>query len=299
MNKRNIGILATAGSAIIFGFTPILTRITYDGGANGITITFLRGLLALPILLIILRIQHISLFVTKRQIKDIAFAGLIGATATTVLLYMSYSYVNVGTATSLHFVYPLLVAIGAAVFYKEKLNAKKIIAIALGTLGVLLFFDAAGMQNKVGIVLALCSGVTYAFYMLYLEKSSVRYLHYYVLTLYLCVVMAASTGIGGILTGTLKLNITPKAWAFAAIVSLFTSVGALALLQIGIRYTGATSAAVFSTLEPITSVALSVMMLGEKVTVFKLIGIACIITSVLFVAFAEPKQSRAEDFIAE
>ena len=52
-NQVYKGIIFTAASAVIFGFTPILARISYDGGANGITMTFLRCLLSLPILFLI------------------------------------------------------------------------------------------------------------------------------------------------------------------------------------------------------------------------------------------------------
>ena len=60
-NQVYKGIIFTAASAVIFGFTPILARISYDGGANGITMTFLRCLLSLPILFLILKIKGIPL----------------------------------------------------------------------------------------------------------------------------------------------------------------------------------------------------------------------------------------------
>lgn len=277
------GILATVISAIIFGITPILARIAYDGGANGISMTFLRAALSLPVLFLILKHRHIPIGLEQKYRKGILLVGTMGTSLTTLLLYMSYSYIPVGMATTMHFIYPTLVMIVCAVLFREKMGIYKICAFSLTVLGTFLFMDFSSGAGTRGMMLALFSGVSYAFYMAYSEKSELKHMYYFKLSFYLCIIMTVVSGVWGILTGTLSFNLTLKAWFFALVVSLLTSVGAVSCLQLGIQTVGASTAAILSTLEPITSIVLGILILKENLTPAKAAGSLCVILSILIV----------------
>lgn len=294
-NQAYQGAAFTAASAVIFGFTPILARIAYDGGANGITMTFLRYLLSLPVLYLILKRGKVPVAVEKAWRLPVALCGVFGAFATTVTLYMSYSYIPVGMATTLHFIYPVLVTAGCVLLFREGITAKKVLALFFGAAGTFLFLDkySAGAVSGPGIGLALLSGLFYSVYMIIMDKSGVKNMYFFKLSFYLCVFGAVLSGIYGGVTGQLTLHLTGQAWLFAFLVSLCTSVGAISLFQLGIRYTGASNAAILSTLEPITSVLLGVFILGEQFTAKKAAGCVCILMSVLLIAAAGKSRSKA------
>ena len=285
-NKLYKGILFTAASAVIFGFTPVLARISYDGGANGITMSFLRCFLALPFLLGILKFKGVSLAVEPGSRIPVCLCGIFGAFATTVTLYGSYSYIPVGMATTLHFIYPVLVNMGCILVFKERAVPKKMMALVCGIIGIFLFMDnfSAGSKSGRGILLALISGLLFSIHMIVLDKSGVKNMYYFKMSFYLCLFGAALSGIYGGLTGQLTFRLTGQAWLFAFLVSIFASVGAITLLQLGIRYTGASAAAILSTLEPITSIILGVWFLGEYFTAKKIGGCICILASVVLIA---------------
>lgn len=283
MNAIYKGILYTVVSAVIFGITPVLARIAYDGGANGISMTFLRASLSLPILFLLLKHKHIPIRLEKRYRKGILLVGTAGTSLTTLLLYISYSYISVGMATTLHFIYPILVMAVCGILFHERMGPYKICALLLAALGTLLFMDFNCGTGINGMVLALLSGVSYAFYMLYSEKSDLKDMYYFKLSFYLCIMMAAVSGIFGVFTGALSFYMTPRAWFFTLLVSLLTSVGALSCLQLGIQTIGASTAAILSTLEPITSIILGILILNENLTLAKAAGAVCVISSVLMV----------------
>lgn len=296
-NQLYKGIFFTAASAVIFGFTPVLARISYDGGANGITMTFLRCLFALPVLFVILKIKGMPLTIERDQRVPVCLCGIFGAFATTITLYASYSYIPVGMATTLHFVYPVLVNMGCILFFKERATLKKMLALVCGITGIFLFMDnfSAGSGSGRGIFLALISGLFFSIHMIVMDKLKVKNMYYFKLSFYLCVFGAILSGIYGGLTGQLTFQLTGQAWLFAFFVSIFTSVGAITLLQLGIRYTGASSAAILSTLEPITSVVLGVLVLGEYFTERKIGGCICILTSVILIAFTGKSGGRSTE----
>lgn len=291
VEKKTLGIIYTVLSAIIYGFTPILARMAFDGGANGITASFLRGLVSLPFLGLTLKYLKIPLGLGADRMKVLA-VGIFGMALTTMLLYMSYGYLSVGMATTVHFAYPILVTVICVFFFHEKMNLWKITALILCTLGILTFMERSGSSALKGVFLSLLSAATYAFYMVYIDKGNMRHIHYLKLTFYFNLIMSVVAGATGLYTGALNLSLTPKAWILCALVSLFTSFGALPLLQLGIKYTGASTAAILSTLEPITSVILGILILQEELSFMKLIGCVLIIVSILLIAKSEMKEVR-------
>ena len=291
MKERYRGILFTALSAVFFGLTPVLARSAYDGGANGISMTFLRALLALPVLFVLVRARGVPLKMEPDEWRGVLLTGGLGTALTSILLYSSYSYIPVGMATTLHFIYPLLVAAACVFLFRERLGPLKVVALVCGAAGILLFLDRGAPGGALGMGLALLSGVSYSFYIIYLDQSGLKNLYYFKLTFWLCAVMGVVAGGFGLLTGTLSLHLTPKAWLFACLVALFSSVGAVTLFQVGIRMIGASAAAILSTLEPITSVLLGVLVLHEELTLPKLGGCACILASVVLITLAESGRS--------
>lgn len=288
------GICCTLSSAVIFGFTPILVRITYEGGANSITITFLRAWLALPILYFLMRRRHVPLRLEGSQIRDVLLLGIVGSCATTVCLYMSYNFISVGMATTLHFIYPMLVSLGCVLFFRQRLQPFQLFSLILGCMGISTFMELGFGGSFAGIALALVSGFFYAFHISYISVSGLQDMYFFKLSFFLCLITGTVCGVIGILTGTLAFHLTWTAWGFAVMVSFFVSVGAISLLQLGIRLTGPCTASILSTLEPITSVLLGVIILNEKLTFYKGIGCVLILASVIVITLGENRQHHRD-----
>lgn len=290
MNQRK-GIGATILSSVIYGFTPILARLTYEGGSNSINMVFLRSFLPLPIIAGIMIALHIPFRITRKEGRDLALTGFIGSAATTMLLYTSYNFVSVGMATTLHFAYPLLVTIAGALFFRESLRGKTVVALLLGLAGVVLFGDFSGGSNLPGILLALLSAVTFSFKVVWLARSAVGGMNHWKTVFYLCICDCIFAGGVALFTGQLTFALTPKAWVFTTLVAVSVSVGAVPLLKYGISIVGAPTASILSTLEPITSVIFGIILLSEGMTIQKLVGCLLIIAGVLLISAPEKERS--------
>lgn len=288
-SRRKGGVLAALVSAFIFGFTPILGKLSYAGGSNAVMLTFFRGLFAVPVLFVILKLQKVDLGLSRRELRDLLLVGLLGSSPTPLLLYGSYSYIPVGLATVLHFMYPLVVALAGAVLFKSRLGGAKALSLLLGTAGILLFFEGATAVGAKGLLLALASSLTYTVYMLGVERTSLRHMHYFKLSMYFCLLSVLVSGGFGLLTGQLTFRLTPEAWVYSFLVSMFVSIGAITLFQLGIMLAGASTTAILSTLEPITGVLCGVLVLGEVLSLPKIIGCALILAGVLLVTVYETR----------
>ena len=294
MDSAKKGVFFVIVSGVIYGFTPILARVAYDEGANAVTMVFLRAALALPFLLMLMKIRRIPFATNLTEVRDLFLAG-IAATLATIFLYISLTYISVGEAMTLQFTYPALVSLGCVLFYKEKLTKAILVALTLSVVGVSLFFENLSFGNiesgdaAVGFLLALAAGASFAFYIVRVDKSSLRWVPTPKITLAVCISTVLCSGIygGSGFAGGLSFGLSPKGWICAWIVALSISLVAVAFLQLGIKYAGAPAAAILSTFEPITSVLCGVFFLGEQLLLPKVVGCACIIASVILVATAE------------
>lgn len=292
--KKYAGIIMALASAFLFGVTPVFAKLSYAGGSNGITLTFLRGLFAAPVIFAILKWQRVSLLLTRQELKDVLRVGILGPAATTIILYESYNFIPVGIATILHFAYPVVVTLASMLLFKSKVSPLKLVSLLLGCLGVVCFFEMSGGNVALpGILMALGSSVTYTIYMLGVEKTSLGRMHYFKLSFYMSVVALVVSGVFGLITGRLNLNLTPAAWGYSFLVSMMVSVGAITLFQYGITLIGASTTAILSTLEPITSVVMGILVLGEQMSVLKMVGCVLILVAVMVATLAQLRQQKA------
>ncbi len=269
-------------SALIYGGAPILAKIAYKGGINEMTLTFLRTSLTLPLLFIYILFRRKPLHLTKKQFMKITVLGVVGGTFAMLSLYSSYNYISTGLATTLHFIYPLVIVIVSALIYREKMSGAKLISVMLVTTGIFLFVDLTNRADTVGVILAILSGILYSFYVIYLDRSGLDKMDYAVLTFYLLTIMSGGTLIFGGLTDSITLaGISPSAWVCAATISIVVSLGAVPLFQAGVRYEGASTAGIISAVEPITTLILGMVFLNESMDFAQYLGGALIIAGVV------------------
>lgn len=286
------GILYTVLSAIIFGIVPILVKLAYAQGGTSATVTFLRAALCLPLTALVLRRQGVSLRLEQCQLRPLLYTGIIGTSGTTLLLSASYSFISAGLSTTLHFIYPMLIVAACTLFYQEPLTLPKGGALVLALGGVALFFEPGGQTAAfTGMALALASGCTYAFYVISLDKTNLKEMHYLKLSLYINAIMALCSLAAGLARGQLRFDLTLPGWLYCLAVSLLASLGATPLFQLGVRYTGASTAAILSTFEPITSIVAGYLVLGEPLSPAKIAGCVLILSSVALISLA-PQRAR-------
>ena len=290
MNTKQKGIIFTMIATILFGVTPAVGKLTYAMGNNGVQLAFLRHLFVLPLFLMIVIYQGQSLRLNKSQCLDVFKVGFFGNTLTIVMLYSSYEYIGVGSATVLHFLYPLFVVCMNFILYHQKLNKQQLCCLALAIIGIFCFMDSSS-SSIMGALLAILSGVFFAYYMVGMDHSSIRYMSPYVFNFYLVLMNSIVIFILAFLLG--RVSILPlQAYILSGVVAVLTSLIGVVLLQKGIYCLGASLTAILSTLEPITSIVVGVVWLNESLTLLKIIGCILVLLSTFILVKA---QNQKED----
>lgn len=282
MNKA--GIIFTVVSALIYGFTPVLCSFTYAYGNTGMTLTFFRSFFVIPVLFFIMKNQHISLKLTKDEAFSILLVGLIGSVGATSLLYSSYRYVGVGTATTLHFLYPLFVMLIAKFFYKDAVSKRQLLALMIAGIGISFFIDFKDLVNLKGVFMAASSGLCFAIYLIIIEKRKLTYMNGYKLSFYLACVVASTLFITNLFFHYLVFQQPLISYGLMFMVAILASFIAIICLKEGVKRLGSAYASVFSLLEPISSVFFGFLFLKEAITLNKIVGCIIIINAIMILA---------------
>ena len=296
MEHRKQGVLFTVLSALLFGITPIWASLSYDLGSTPETLTFYRNLLVVPILFVILLIQKKSFALPPATLATLLAVGVLGRGLTTLLLYSSYPYVGVGMATCLHFVYPVFTALICRFLFREKLGARKVVALLLATAGVVCFVERGQSAGAgIGIALAVISAFTYAAYMVGLDKLGLSKLDPMLVSFYMAIGVSCGMFLYNIPTRHINFFLPVDAFLLTALIAVSTSLLAVSLLQMGVRYLNAPTAAILSLFEPVTSAVCSVLLLNEAFSLAKLVGSLLILVAILLLVLVRPGDSVPEE----
>ena len=293
MNVRIIkGYTFVIISAIIFGCMPLGAKYIYAEGVNSLSLVFLRNCLALPVLGVLAGKQEGSLYIKKIDLLRISSLAIMGGCATPILLYSSYHYLASGTATIFHFIYPVLVVLGSMLFLREKGSKPIFLCVILCTVGIILFYNPGAGIHLGGSLLAIASGATYAAYIMLLSIFKNDKISGFKLSFYMSAVGSVILFIFCIVSGQLTLPVTFTGWLISIVFSLMLSVGAIVLFQQGTRYIGGQRAAILSTLEPITSVLVGVLVFQEIITARTILGTVLVIMASVLIAVFDQGQAK-------
>lgn len=271
-------------SSIIFGATPIYMKFAALFGLNVLTFTFLRAVVVVFASIIIAQLAKIDIWPKGKMLRDVCLACFIGSGFMAFILSLSYDFLPSGMATSLHFTYPAIVMLVQVVFYKEKLGALRLLALGFSVLAVAMFIGSDVAINPIGIVLALGSGFCYSFFIISIEKSEAAKAHPLAISFYGAISCAVFSWIYNLFSNTITVGAVRPAGVAVLLLSIpFYSYMAGPWFQLGVRHTGAATASLLSTMEPVASIFLGILLLGEEAAPIKLLGSAFIILSTLMV----------------
>lgn len=268
------GYLLAALAAATYGTNPAFAIPLYADGMNANSVLLFRYILGLPLLLIMLASRGRNLKVQKHQIAPMAILGILMALSS-FTLFESYNNLNAGVASTLLFVYPILVAVLMIMFFHEKFSIRTVICLILmcGGLVLLTKTDAGFTINGFGFMLVMLSALTYAIYLVMVQVSpTVKSIPTLTLTFY--VLMFGSLVFWIIMACGTPLTMPEHwyNWGNLLALAILPTVISLMCTSAAIQRIGSTPTAIFGALEPLTAVVLSIVILGQSISVNEIFG---------------------------
>lgn len=277
-----LGIIAAA----TYGMNPLFALPLYEAGMNPDSVLLLRYLVAIPILGIMLLWRGRNFRLKRRELPPIISLGLLFSLSS-LTLFQSYNYMDAGIASTLLFIYPILVAIIMATLFKERLSKQTILCIIVTLCGIALLYsnDDGSTLSLMGVMLVFASAISYAIYIVGINKTSLRNvatlkISFYVLTFGSLLFLSRL-----LITHDFQVPSTDewRLWINILCLAVFPTILSLVCTTKAIQYIGATPTAILGALEPVTAVVIGVSVFGEVITSRIAIGLLLIIISVTFV----------------
>lgn len=285
---KGYGLAAFAAAA--YGTNPAFAVPLYEQGMNPVSVLFFRYVIGLPLLFVLMKIRGVDARLHKNEIIPVAILGVLMALSS-LTLFESYGYMNSGVASTLLFVYPVMVAVLMMFFFHERFRTSTALCLVVMGFGLWFLIRTQGdvSISSYGLTLVMLSAMTYAIYIVMVNVSStVRHipttrLLFYLLTfgsLVYVAILSAGTPV------TLPGKYT--GWLNLAALALVPTLISLACTTRAIQLIGSTPTAILGALEPVSAVILSVLVLGQPLTEREVIGGALIIVATTIVVANEP-----------
>ena len=279
------GYLLAAFAAAAYGTNPAFAIPLYEMGMNPNSVLLFRYCLGVPVVATLMLIRKIDFKLHKEEVMPVFILGVLMAVSS-LTLFESYNYMNSGVASTLLFVYPIMVAVIMTFFFKEQFKVSLILCFVFMIGGLMLLMRPSGNEglSGFGFLLVMVSALTYAIYIVLVNASKsiskipTTKLLFYVL-IFGCMVFLFKIAIGTELT----LPGRPFGWCNLIALAVIPTVVSLACTSAAIHLIGSTPTAIFGALEPVTAVVLSVVFLGQSITAQEVIGGGLIIVATTIV----------------
>lgn len=283
------GYLLAALAAATYGTNPAFAVPLYEQGMNANSVLLFRYILSLPILAMMLAYRRRSFEIERKQIVPVAVLGIMMAISS-LGLYESYNYMNSGIASTLLFIYPILVAVLMTFFFHERFRSTTAICLVIMGIGLAMLMRSENgfSLSLIGCLFVFISALTYALYLVMTNVaksiksiSTLKLLLYQLLFGSLIFVMLVGLG------QPLTLPAQPSGWLNLIALATLPTVVSLWCTTIAIKSIGSTPTAIFGALEPVTAVILSVIVLDQSITLREIGGGALIVLATSMVVAAD------------
>lgn len=271
-------------AASTYGLNPLFALPLLDGGMPPSSVLFLRYLLAVPIVACMMLVRGRSFGVDRRQLALLAAFGLTTGVSS-LSLFESYRYMDAGIASTMLFVYPLMVALIGVFLFKEKLSGYIIFCLAGALAGIALLYrgEDGATLSLTGTVWVMVSSLTYAVYIVGVNHTALSRIPTLRVTFYVLLFGMLVFLSDILLRGGLVLPSDALGWSFVCELALFPTAVSFLCTTAAITYIGATPTAILGAMEPLTAVVIGVTVFGERLTWTDTAGLLLILVAVTMV----------------
>ena len=292
------GLFYAAISSASFGFSPLFSIALIAAGLTNFDVLSYRWLTAALVLIIYAFSKGKSLRLNSfSEVWKVMLLSALRA-ITSITLLIGYANIASGIASTINFMYPVIVAFCMMLFFGEQKSWVTFGAIALAILGVYLMASGDGLtveggNTTLGLTCSLISAFSFAAYYIVMKRSKADKIEAVKFTTWIMVLSAIYFIAGGLLAdGSISIVTDGKSWLYilglglwATMVSNFTGVKA-------VRRIGPTLTSILGALQPLTAVVLGAVFLDEHLGLKAIAGIVLIMAAVIIIVLHTNKKKH-------
>ena len=283
---RRAGITYGALAAASYGTNPLFALPLYAAGIGINSVLFYRYAIALVLYGLWLKFVKKTNF--KINLKEGLVLLLLGLffSLSSYTLFDAFKYIEAGIACTILFIYPVLVALIMAIFFREKVTKTVITSIGLITTGITLLYhgkDGATL-NLHGVLIVLLSALLYSLYIVGVKNIKIinhmnsAKMTFYVMLFGLIVYIANLH-----FCTELQPLTSPVLWLFVCGLAILPTIISIETINIAIKLIGSTTTAILGSLEPLTALFFGIVFFHEELTPRIMLGVIAVLSGVILI----------------
>jgi drug/metabolite transporter (DMT)-like permease len=296
------GYAFIAAATLLWGIAATLGRAAFTGRLlpfgqalqpiNPLILSQSRTTISFLVLLPVLMFRRgwRNLRLPAADFGRIVLLGVLGVAASNYLYYLAIQRTNVATAIILQYTAPVLVLLYMVARGLQKATAQRVAAVGLAVVGSALAIGVVGAGgfrvDPVGVMAALLAAVSFAFYNVAGHQILGRYDRWIVL-LYTTFSAGAFRMIVNPPWKLVAAHYSGWQWGFLAVFALVSVLGPFSFYFAGLQHLEPTRAIVASCLEPVFSIVLAALLLGEALRPVQALGIVVVLAAIVIVQLPE------------
>ena len=284
MNEKAQGYILAVIAAATYGMNPLFALPLYADGMNPDSVLFFRYLFAIPLVGAMIKGRGRDFKVHRTTLLPLFVLGILMA-ASSLTLFEAYNYMDAGIASTILFIYPILVALIMAAVYKEKVTLQTALCILLALSGIAMLYQGGDgiTLSLTGTLLVFASALSYAIYIVGVNRPSLKEMATLKVTFYVLLF--------GVLLFVVRLwtshdlTLPSQWWLWGNLLALAVFPTAISFLctTSAIQRIGSTPTAILGALELVTAIFFGITVFGERLTARDCMGITLILVAVTVV----------------
>ena len=276
-------MLLCLASGAAFGAMAIFGKLAYGEGANVATLLAVRFTLAAALFWLLVLAAGAARGIGRRDVVAGLALGGCGYALQAGCYFAALERIDASLLSLLLYTFPTLVAGAAVALGRERIDGRRLVALAFTSGGLALVVAGAGTGrlDPIGAALGLGAAVVYCAYIL-VSDGIVGRMRPDVLTALVCTGAAVPLTAGSALLGELRpAELTAAGWGWIACLAVVSTVAAISLFFAGLRRVGPTTASILAAVEPVVTVLLAFLVFGETLEAVQLVGGALVLAAVV------------------
>ncbi|HEO3128986.1 TPA: EamA family transporter [Streptococcus agalactiae] len=293
MTKKEKGTMMTLAAGLAWGISGISGQYLMSHGVHVNLLTSLRLLITGIFLLSLARSKQkehlVAAWKQPKFLKQVLLFSIFGLVLNQYAFLRAIHLTNAGTATVLQYMAPILILSLVCILNRQRPTSFEIIAIAMAILGTYMIATHGKLGSLAitpkGLMWGLGSAITYSIYIL----LPVKLIHEWGST----IVIGSGMFIGGIL-----FSLVTKAWQYPLQINVMSILAYIGIIGIGtifaytfflkgVSIVGAVKGSLLASVEPVSSVFLTVLVLGEIFYPIDLLGMLFIFLAVTLISYKD------------
>lgn len=285
--KKTISYLYVILGAACWGFIGLFNRMLGEAGVSVWNRVFIRNFISLVLLTVVFALFHRQVFrIRLKHLPIFLAAGLISVLCLAITYFNCQMHCSLAVAGILLYLAPSFVVLMSALLWKAPLTKRKLLALALSFAGCALVSGIVGGDTSVsavGLLLGVGAGFCYATYTIFAHYGLAHYDSYTMIYWTFLVAGLGSVAFADFKTLPLAFSSTQGIVGVCGVVIVATVLPYIFYTK-GLEGVESGKASIITNIEPVVETLVGIFVFKEALTVWTVLGVACVFGCVILLA---------------